>query len=76
MVERNSKFEHVKGGRIEIWERDDGLFGVTLAPDIGVTGFPGHTYASSERITGFPETYDEDALMAWGRARWAERSPH
>jgi len=74
MPETDSEFERVDGGRIEIWQRDDGLFAVRLLPDEGQPGYPAFTYTSTEGHQGFPETYDPEALMAWGRARWAERS--
>jgi hypothetical protein len=66
MSESDSAFEHVEGGRIEAWLRDDGLFGVSLLPDSG----GGHSYTSAEGHDGFPAEYDSAALLAWGRARW------
>ena len=66
MDEPDSAFEHVEGGRIEVWLRDDGLYGVSLLPD----GGGGHSYVSTERHDGFPAEYDRAALLAWGRTRW------
>lgn len=76
MRDLNSEIEHVQGGRIEVWEREDGLFGVRLLPDQGEPDYPGHSYTSSESHKGFPDKYDVEALKAWGRARWAERLAH
>jgi hypothetical protein len=70
-----AEFMHVPGGRIEVWRRDDGLFGVSLLPDEGQEDYPGYTYTSTEdNLPGdFPSSYDLEALKAWGRARWGER---
>ena len=76
MRDRDFKIEHVVGGRIEAWQREDGLFGVRLLPNEGQPDYPGHSYTSTEGHDGFPESYDVEALLAWGRARWAERSRH
>jgi hypothetical protein len=70
------KIEHVDGGRIEAWQRLDGLFGVRLLPNEGQPGYPGYSYTSTEAHDGFPDSYDVEALLAWGRAKWAERSGH
>jgi hypothetical protein len=59
----------VVGGRVEVWLKDDGLFGVSLLPDEG-----GDTsFTSVESHDGFPPTYDEKALLAWGVERWGLR---
>jgi hypothetical protein len=66
MDEPESVFEHVEGGRIEAWLRDDGLYGVSLLPE----GGGGKSYVSTEGHEGFPAEYDVAALLAWGKARW------
>jgi hypothetical protein len=70
--EKHSDYVRVDGGKIEIWQREDGLFGVTTLPDEGQPGYPGHSYTSAEGLAGFPQTYDVDALRAWDRKRWAD----
>lgn len=62
----------VTGGRIDIWQRDDGLFAVSLLPDEGHPGYPGVTYTSGgDAPDDFPKTYDVAALRTWGRQQWA-----
>ena len=73
MAERQHSVR-VDGGRIDVWLRDDGLYGVSLLPDEGQPGHPGHSYTSTEDIEGFPPEYDQEALEVWGRAQWAERA--
>jgi len=65
----------VDGGRIEVWKRDDDVFGVSLLAD-GETS--GTTYMPNDSLTptDFPSTYDVPALEAWGRNEWKKRSGH
>ncbi len=74
VAEKKSDYSRVDGGKIEIWKNEDGLFGVTLLPDEGQPGYPGFSCTSAEGHTGFPETYDAEALKAWGQKRWSERT--
>jgi hypothetical protein len=68
-VEHASERTKDNTGRIEVWLRDDGLFGVSFFPDSG----PDHSCTSSEDHEGFPGIYDERALLEWGHAKWLER---
>ena len=75
-MNEKTKVVDVDGGRIEIWQRDDGLFGVALLPDIGGPSNEGTTYTSTQDPDGFPATYDEDALEQWARKEWSKRLGH
>jgi hypothetical protein len=74
MRDKDFKIEHVVGGRIEAWQHEDGLFGVRLLPNESQPDYPGHSYTSTEGHNGLPESYDVEALLACGRAGWADRS--
>jgi hypothetical protein len=71
MADTHSDGIRVDGGKIEIWQREDGLFAVTMLPDQGQRGYPGKSYTSAEALDGFPKTYNVAALKEWGRKRWA-----
>ena len=74
MDETDRDSERVDGGRVEVWLRKDGLFGVTLLPDEGQPGYPGISFTSGDPPDGFPESYDRGELKAWGRAHWEKCS--
>jgi hypothetical protein len=76
--ETHRDFERVEGGRIEVWLREDGMFGVSLLPDEGKAdnAAGGRSYTSAEGLSDFPETYDAEALKAWGRKRWPDGLGH
>jgi len=58
-------------GRIEVWRRSDGIWGVSLLPDEGKRGYPGVTYAPGpDAPPGFPQEYNPDVLLTWARENW------
>jgi hypothetical protein len=71
MAEAHRDFTQVDGGRVEVWQREDGVFGVSLLPDdIRHPGYPGRSFLSTEGHDGFPDEYNAEGLKAWGRALW------
>jgi hypothetical protein len=71
--DRYDKFEQVDKGRVEVWQAENGIFGVRLLPDPGEPGFPGTSYVSTEDPDGFANEFDADVLMEWAKRKWAER---
>jgi hypothetical protein len=65
--------EQLARGWVEVWRRDDGVWGVSFEPYEGDPDYPGVTYTPSDerRPSDFPTDYDPDALMAWAKARWS-----
>jgi hypothetical protein len=44
----------------------DGAYGVTILPAEGGSC----SYASTDEHAGFPDAYDDGALLAWARKQW------
>jgi hypothetical protein len=61
------------GGRIEFWQRGDGVWGVSLLPNYGRRGYPGETHMpGSMAPPDFPAGREPDAekVLAWARGLW------
>ena len=68
-----SRIEHLGEGRVEVWRRPDGLWGVTWLPHKGHPDYPSVTYTPGDpdSPSDFPNDYDVEALVEWARRRWA-----
>jgi hypothetical protein len=62
--------ERVGRGKVRIWRRVDGGWGVTWLPDQGERDYPGLTYTPDIAPPGMPNDYDPEALMFWARRYW------
>jgi len=65
--------EVLEGGRIELWQRPDGVWGVSLLPNFGRRHFPGRTYSPGPHAApDFPSGRQPDAekVLAWARDAW------
>ena len=70
MVE--SRTERIDRGHVEVWRRDDGVWGVSWEPDEGRSDDPATTYIGGGDLTppNFPTEYDPEELLAWARNEW------
>jgi hypothetical protein len=65
--------EILEGGRIELWQRPDGVWGVSLLPNYGRRGYPGETHVpGSLAPADFPSGREPDTekVLAWARDLW------
>jgi hypothetical protein len=65
--------EVLEGGRIELWQRPDGLWGVSLLPNFGHRGYPGTTFVpGADAPSDFPSGRQPDIerVLAWAREVW------
>jgi hypothetical protein len=67
-----AQWDRVEGGRVDVWWREDGVYGVSLLPDKGRPGCRGTSYVpgSADLPDDFPDAYDAEALLTWGRMQW------
>jgi hypothetical protein len=65
--------ERYDRGRIEVWRRHDGEpWFVTILPDPGEEGYPGHTYSHASDLPNDAGS-DPAALLEWARKRLSRR---
>ncbi len=64
--------EQLDDGSVEVWRRDDGVWGVSWHPREGQTDYPATTYIGGGDLTpdDFPTEYDPEELLAWARKEW------
>jgi len=77
MSDRESHREQVTRGWIEVWRREDGVWGVSWSPYKGDPDYPGttHTLTDEQRPGDFPMEYDPESLLDWARHRWSGPLP-
>jgi hypothetical protein len=65
--------KRLERGWVDVWRRDDGVWGVSWSPDGREPDYPGTTHTSEDdRLpAGFPRGFDPERLHAWAAERWA-----
>jgi hypothetical protein len=75
MADLDSHIERTDGGRLYVWHRDDGLFGVTWLPNDEYHAEArahswtptSRSWTSAESHEGFPSAYDRKAVLDWAK---------
>jgi hypothetical protein len=65
--------EVLEGGRLELWQRLDGVWGVSLLPNYGHRHYPGVNFTpGKDAPRDFPSGRQPDieSVLAWARAVW------
>lgn len=65
--------EVMEGGRIEVWQRADGVWGVSLLPNYGHRHYPGVTFTpSKDAPDGFPSGRQPnlESVLVWALELW------
>jgi hypothetical protein len=77
MAEKEVRVESVTRGRIEVWRREDGVWGVGFYPHQGDPDWPGVDYTPNDekRPRDFPTEYDPEALLTWAPAAMERPAP-
>jgi hypothetical protein len=74
MADLDSHIVTINSGRLRVWHRVDGLFGVTWFPNEVYREARAHSWTqtgrswtSAENHEGFPTAYERGALIDWAK---------